>query len=116
MDTQTVLDRHLAAFGTGDTEEVLKDYTEDSVLLTPEATVKGLQGIRAVFDEFFAGMFKPGTYEFGMDGVQVAGEVALIAWHATCSAVHLPHAVDTFVIRDGKIVAQTFAAKVDPTG
>jgi uncharacterized protein (TIGR02246 family) len=116
MDTQAVLDHHLAAFVAGDADEVLKDYTDDSVMLTPEATVKGRQALHAMFSEVFAGLFKPGTYEFGMDSTRVEGDVAYIVWHATCASANIPLGTDTYVVRDGKIAAQTFTAKIDPTG
>ena len=42
MDTSTsnVLNHHLTAFGEGSVEEILKDYTEDSVLLHSDNAIK----------------------------------------------------------------------------
>jgi uncharacterized protein (TIGR02246 family) len=113
-DTRAVLDHHLGAFGAGDTDEVLKDFTEDSVVIGPDAVHKGREAIRAVFSGFFSGLFKPGTYEIALDAQQVEGDVAYIVWHADCASATIPLATDTFVVRDGKIATQTFAAKIDP--
>jgi ketosteroid isomerase-like protein len=114
LDTKSVLDHHLAALTSGDADGVLEDYTEESVLMTADGTVRGLDALRTTFDAFIAGLFAPGTYEFTMDQVDVCGEVAFIAWHATCADAEIRLGTDTFVVRDGKIVAQTFAAVIEP--
>jgi ketosteroid isomerase-like protein len=114
VDTQAVVTHHLQAFGAGDVDEILADYTEDSVLMTPDMTITGLDGLRAGFTAFFGGIFKPGTYEFTMDEMKVEGDVAYIVWHATCADADITLATDTFVVRDGKIATQTYTAKVEP--
>ena len=38
--TNDVLGHHLSAFGEGSVEEILKDYTEDSVLLHSDNAIK----------------------------------------------------------------------------
>lgn len=114
MSTADVLHHHLAAFGSGDTEEVLADYTEASVLITPQGTIKGLAGLREAFDGFFTGLFVPGTYTFTLDGESTEGDVAMIWWHATCEDAEIPFATDTLLVEDGKIAAQTFAAVINP--
>jgi uncharacterized protein (TIGR02246 family) len=113
-DTQTVLDRHLAAFGAGDVEASLKDYSDDAVFLRPDGAYTGHEALRAMFTEIFSTLFKPGTYDFSLDGMQVAGPAAMIVWHADCASATLTGGVDTFVVREGKIVAHTFAGKIDP--
>jgi ketosteroid isomerase-like protein len=112
MDTRTIIDHHLAAFGAGDTDEILRDYTGESVLITPNGNVRGLAALRAAFDGFFGGLFAPGTYEFTMDVLHVEGDVAYIVWHAACASANVPLGTDTFIVRDGKIAVQTFAAQI----
>lgn len=114
MDTQAVLDHHLAAFGAGDADEIAKDYTEESVLITPDGVVTGRDAIHAAFQEIFAGLFAPGTYEFSMDTMHVAGMSAYIVWRARCATVDIVFGTDTLVVQDGKIVVQTYALKVEP--
>jgi len=114
MDTQAVLDHHLAAFGAGDADEIAKDYTDESVLITPEGVVNGRAAIHTTFQEIFAGVFAPGTYEFSMDLMHVAGHSAYIVWHAQCATVDIVLGTDTFVVQDGKIAVQTYALKVEP--
>jgi uncharacterized protein (TIGR02246 family) len=114
MSTRQVLDHHLQALGSGQVDEILKDYTEDSMLVIPDAAIKGRAGIRSAFDGFVAGIFKPGTYDLTMDTVRVEGDVAYVIWHAKCASADVTFATDTFIVRDGKIAVQTFAAKIDP--
>ena len=112
-DTGQVLNHHLQALGHGNLAEILDDYVEDSVLITPERTIKGLSGIRSAFEGFLSGLFKPGTYELTFDARHVHGEVAYIVWHAKCASADIALGTDTFMVKDGKILVQTFAAKVE---
>ena len=114
MATEDVLHHHLAAFGAGDVDEMLKDYTDDSLLITADGTIRGLGPLREAFTGFLGGLFAPGTYEFTMDAEHIEGEVAFITWHAVCASFDIPLGVDTFVVRDGKIAVQTYAARMDP--
>ena len=114
MATAEVVHHHLAAFGAGDVDEILKDYTDDSLLITADGTIRGLGPLREAFTGFFGGLFAPGTYEFTMDAEHIEGEVAFITWHATCASFEIPLGVDTFLVRDGKIAVQTYAARMDP--
>ena len=115
MSTRGVVDHHLGAFGAGNVEDLLADYDDASVFISPKGIVRGLDGLRALFEELFAGLFAPGTYDFTMDAMEIDGEVALLAWHATCAGADVPFAADTFLVRDGRIAVQTFAAQIVPT-
>jgi hypothetical protein len=114
MSAQDVLNHHLGAFASGNTDEILKDYTEASALIFPDTTYRGIAAIRGIFTQVLTGIFKPGTYEFIMDRVEIEGTVAYIVWHATTSAGEVRMASDTFVFQDGKIAVQTFAMLLEP--
>jgi ketosteroid isomerase-like protein len=114
VDTRAVLDHHLAAFSAGDTDMILEDYTDDSVVITADGTFRGLGELRPVFSNFFSTLFAPGTYDFTMQHVEVVGDVAFISWEAKCGDADVRLGTDTFVVRDGKIAAQTFAALIEP--
>lgn len=83
MGTKAVLDHQLTAFSAGSADEVLKDFADDAALITPDAVIKGREAIHAAYSAMFSGLFKPGTYDFTMDAVHVAGDVAYIAWRAS---------------------------------
>ena len=55
----------------------------------------------------------PGS-SFSMLQQLVEGEIAYIVWSAESQRYRVPLATDTYLIRDGKIVTQTFAAKLEP--
>ena len=48
-ETQRILTHHMEAFLANDLEATLEDYSEESVLITPNGTYKGLQQIRENF-------------------------------------------------------------------
>jgi ketosteroid isomerase-like protein len=114
MGTRQVFEHHTRALGRGDVDEIVSDYTDDSILMTPTAVLKGPIAIRGAFEGFVAGLFKPGTYEFTLDRLSVEGEIACAIWHAKCASADIVFGTDTFLIRDGKIAVQTFAAKIVP--
>ena len=86
----------------------MADYTEDSVLITPDETYRGLEELRGFFAGFVASL-PEGIWEaFKLCRKEVVGEVAYIHWEA------LPWVLlgtDTFMVRDGKIAVQTYAAQ-----
>jgi lipoate-protein ligase A len=47
--TEQVMQHHEAALLSGNLDELAKDYTEDSVLITPIETYKGPESIKAAF-------------------------------------------------------------------
>ena len=111
--TQDVLNHHLACFAATDLEGTLSDYSEDAVIMTPQGVFKGLSEIRMFFENGYAEFGQPGT-QFTMHKMIVDGDYAFIFWDAETPTNRFEAASDTFVIRDGRIRAQTFAAKVVP--
>ena len=104
--TRATLMHHLKAFGEG-VESILTDYTEESVVISPEGTYSGLTPIRGFYTAFLASLPEGLWDAFVMKRMEVAGEVAYILWEAK---PWIPMGTDTFVVRDGKIAVQTFAA------
>ena len=111
--TQEILEHHLKCFLGLDLEGILADYAQDAILFTPLGTLKGRDSIHALFQTLFAEFSKPGFFA-AMEGQFVEGEYAYILWNAQSADKTYETATDTFVIRDGKIVAQSFAAKITP--
>ncbi len=111
--TNDVLDRHLKCFGENNLDGVLADYSSDAVLLTPGGPLKGPDAIKPFFEAFFSEFAKPGT-SFSMREQFVEGDYAFILWSAETADNSYEDAADTFVVQDGKIVAQSFAAKITP--
>ena len=113
MSTEDVLNHHLAAFGAGDVDQTMEDFTDDSVMILPDATLRGRDSIRVAFTDFYEGLFRPGTFEFTMDRLEVVGDIAYVLWHSVNEGADVTLGTDTFLVRDGKIAIQTFAALIE---
>ncbi len=111
--TKDVLDHHLKCFGEGNLEGILTDYSSDAVLFMPAGPLKGPDAIKPVFEAMFSEFAKPGA-SFAMHQQCVEGDYAYILWTAETADNSYDAATDTFVVRNGKIVAQSFAAKITP--
>jgi ketosteroid isomerase-like protein len=111
--TQDVIDQHLRSFYEQDLDGLLADYTSDAVLFIPEGRLRGSAAIKPFFEGFLSEFAKPGS-SFSMRQQMVAGEYAYISWTAETADNWYESATDTFVVRDGKIVAQSFFATVIP--
>ncbi len=85
----------------------MQDFTDDSVLITHDATYHGLAEIRQFYAAFFKGLPEGFWESFKMNRQEVVGDVAFILWEAK---PWLLLATDTFVVRNGKFLFQTFAA------
>ena len=111
--TEDILDHHLQAFGAGDLSGLLEDYNDASIIITPEGVRRNREEMSEFFSTLFAEFAKPGM-SFNMDQQVVDGEIAYIRWSAETADNVYELGTDTFLIRDGKIVTQTFAAKTTP--
>jgi ketosteroid isomerase-like protein len=100
--TEAILIHHLQAMAVDD---ILSDYTEDSVLFTPNGPVRGLAGLRAFFDAFTKSITPEIMAAYQLLRQDIDGECAYILWKAE---PFVPLGTDTFVVHNGKIMAQTF--------
>jgi len=113
--TSDVLGHHLQAFGNGDLDEIMADFTDDSVLFTPGGPLKGLDAIRGLFVGMFEEFGKPGM-SFEMLQQDVEGDCAYIMWKAETADNVYEIGTDTFVVQGGKITYQSFCGKIVPKG
>src|SRR5215467_1561621 len=113
--TNDVLDQHLKSFGDNDLDGILADYSPEAVLFIPGNPLRGPDAIKPFFQAILAEFAKPGA-SFTMRQRSVDGEYAYILWSAETADNSYEAATDTFVVREGKIVAQSFNAKITPKG
>ena len=104
--TEEVLRSHLALRQAGELERDLADnYADDVVVLSKDGVFHGHDGIRhtaAILQRWLP----DATYSY--DIVRSDGEVALLSWSGTAAnGAKTCDGADSFVIRDGRIVAQT---------
>ena len=107
-ETEAVIDHHLEAFSSGDIDELMLDYTDNSVLITPERTLNNLNEICALFNKFITDVMPPGC-DFELSKKIISGDIAYLIWSAESDNYKIPFGTDTFVIKDGKIATQTVA-------
>ncbi|EUA54347.1 snoaL-like domain protein [Mycobacterium intracellulare 1956] len=104
---------HGAALAAGDLDEILTDYAEDSVLITPAGVARGRQAIRRVFAQLLADI--PDA-NWDLKTQRFDGDVLFLEWAADSAASRVDDGVDTFVFRDGVIAAQTVRYTPHPKG
>ena len=102
-----IVEQHLKCFFEDDLEGILSDYAPDAIFFTPEGRLRGTKEIRPLFQAMIAEFGKPGA-AFSMKHQCVEGDYAYILWTAETAANVYELGTDTFVVRDGKIVAQSF--------
>ena len=105
--TKEVLEHHWRAFKENDLDAVMADYTEESILITPDSTYVGLDAIRENFINAFVA-FPKDQDPLQLKKTIIEKDVAYIIWQANTSAFDLTFATDTFIIRNGKIIRQTY--------
>jgi ketosteroid isomerase-like protein len=111
--TKDVIDHHLKAFAERDLNGVLADYAPGVVFFTPQGKLRGPDAIKPLFQAMIAEFSKPGA-AFNMQQQFFDGDHAYILWNAETADNVYELGTDTFVVRDGKIVAQSFTGKITP--
>jgi predicted SnoaL-like aldol condensation-catalyzing enzyme len=109
--SRDIIMHHLGSFQENDLESVVSDYTNESVLITQEATYKGPEEIKDFFSALMV-HFPKRKSSFELDKVVVNDELVYIVWHANTPSLDVPLGTDTFIIREGKIYQQTFAGQL----
>ncbi|NHT16672.1 nuclear transport factor 2 family protein [Cellulomonas sp. IC4_254] len=113
--TREVLESHLAYRSAGDLEaDLARNYADDVVLLSwGEGVRHGKDGVRRL-----AGILgcyvEAGTYTY--DRLVVDDAYGMLHWRAQDGRTHVRAGADSYVVRDGVIVAQTIAYAVDRAG
>ena len=111
LSAREIIEHHVKCFRDGDVEGILADYSDDAILFTPDRILKGREAIAGLFHRLLQEFREPHT----TDAVRVAmfeGNYAYIVWSAETSDNIYEYASDTFVVQQGRIVMQSFAAKV----
>ena len=113
--TNDVLNQHLKYFAEKDLDGVLADYSPEAVFFVPGSLLRGRDAIKPFFQAIISEFAKPGA-SFSLHQQIVEGDYAYILWSAETADNSYEAATDTFVVRDGKIVAQSFNARITPKG
>ena len=110
---EEVFGHHVQALGAGDLDEIVADYADDAVMITPAGVMRGKDGVRVVFTQLLSDVpnaswnVKTQIYE---------GDVLFLEWVADSASTRVDDGVDTFVFRDGLIRAQTVRYSLQAKG
>src|SRR6185295_7528679 len=108
---KSVVLHHLGAFQDNNINAVMDDYTHESVLITGDATYKGIKEIK----DFLGGLMqyfpKPAS-TIELNKLEENGDLVYINWHAKTPTLQVPFATDTFIIKAHKIHRQTFGGEL----
>ena len=101
---EEVFAHHAQSLGAGDLDEIVADYADDAIFITPAGTRRGKDGVRGGFTQLLADVpdaawnLKTQIYE---------DDVLFLEWAADAAATRVEDGLDTFVFRDGLIRVQT---------
>jgi ketosteroid isomerase-like protein len=110
---EEVFQHHAQALGAGDLDEIVADYADDAVLITPAGVNRGQDGIRAAFTQLLADI--PNA-AWDLKTLIYEDDVLFLEWAAVAAATQVKDGIDTFVFRDGLVRVQTVRYTVLPTG
>jgi ketosteroid isomerase-like protein len=113
--TKDVIDHHLKSFGEGNLKGILSDYAPMAILFTPDGPLEGVDALRPLFQGLLAEFAKPGS-SFKLKHQSTKGDYGYILWTAETADNVYDLVTDTFFVQDGKIIVQSFAAKILPKG
>lgn len=103
--TEEVLSDHLDRRRIGDLEgDLAHNYDPDVVLLSAEGVHRGHDGVRRLAGILHS-YVPAGTYDYGQ--VLCDGPVGMLQWSARSEDTEIHDGADSYLVRDGLIVAQT---------
>lgn len=110
--------RHVEAFRDGDVATIMADYADDAQIVTSQGVVAGRAAIEEMFTGAFASdLFSPQSSTTSFEPpVVVDDEVAVVYWKTVNATHRIAGGIDTFVVRNGKIMLQTASGEPIPLG
>ncbi len=109
---QEIFRHHLSAVAALDLDEILADFTDDAVLITPRGVLRGKTGVR---EGYTAVMAELPNAKVDVPTQIFAGDVLFIEWTAESDKGRVTDGVDTFVFADDGIRAQTIRFTLQPS-
>ena len=105
--TESVVRGHLATFlAQKGVPAIVADYSAGARLHTAARVYEGPAEIAEFFTGFIGSLPRNGYERFALGSLRTDSELAFITWSI---GDDVPLGTDTFIVRDGRIVAQTVA-------
>ena len=110
--TEEVVRHHCQVLAAGDVAATVSDYAPDAFIITPGGVVQGREALTAFFENSVATCMPPDARQEFLK-TECYGELGQIVWTGNSRFCDIPFGTDTFVVRDGLIVMQTFAGIIN---
>ena len=107
---QEVFDHHAQALGAEDLDEIVADYSDDAIFITPAGVQRGKDSIRQAFTKLLS---KVPQATWNLKTTLYEDEILFPEWDAEGGGNRIQDAV-TFVFRDGLIRVQTVRYTLQP--
>ena len=101
---EEIFQHHAEALGAGDLDEIVADYSDDAIFISPSGVLRGKEGIRAAFIRLLADV--PDA-AWDLKTLIFDRDILFLEWAADAAATRVEDGIDTFVFRDGLIRVQT---------
>jgi predicted SnoaL-like aldol condensation-catalyzing enzyme len=108
---QEVFNHHAQALGAEDLEEIVADYSDDAIFVTPAGVQRGKDGIRQAFTKLL-GEVPQATWD--LKTTIYEDDILFLEWGAQGGGNRIQDGIDTFVFRDGLIRVQTVRYTLQP--
>jgi ketosteroid isomerase-like protein len=86
--TKKLLLHHLTAFGNNNIDEIMIDYSEQSIIFCDKGAIKGMEKIRQFLEEMFR-LILAGS-EFEMKQLTISQQWAHIIWISKSVTAEIP--------------------------
>jgi len=93
-------------------EDLRRNVSEDIVVLINRGTFRGYEGVRALARMLSEELPEHAAFDYTY--VAAEGPVGLLEWSYEDSTVRVRDGVDSYLIQEGKIVAQTIHYTLEP--
>ena len=110
---EEIFAHHAQALGAGDLDEIVADYADDAVFITPAGVKRGKDGVREAFTRLLADV--PNA-KWELPTTIYEGDVMFLEWTADAARTRVDDGIDTFVFRDGLIRVQTVRYTLEHKG
>ena len=101
---EEVFSHHAQALGAGDLDEIVADYADDALFISPAGVLCGKDGVREAFIRLLADVLNA---DWDLKTLIYADDVLFLEWAADAARTRVEDGIDTFVFRDGMIRVQT---------
>src|SRR5690349_8477354 len=109
---QEILTAHVTAVMDGDMPGILKNFSEDAVMITPFGVLEGHAGVEQFFSGVLTTMPEP---VLTATSATFAADALLLLWTATSPAGTISDGVDTLIFGDDVIRLETTQFTIQPS-